>query len=216
MTPATHVTAIRPRASERALDALALLVEGNRRFREGTMEERDRQGFLGSEAAQEQQPFAAVLGCSDSRVPPQLVFDQGPGDLFTARVAGHVATDEVVATLEYAVSQLDVPLVLVLGHSRCGAVTACLHGGEGPPVGKLGTLLQHIEPAVRRARQEEGDQLEHAIHFHVEHVVKQLRSSEPILRPRYEAGTLAIVGATYDLDTGAVRIVDAGTLDPVL
>lgn len=216
MTPALHPTAIPSRAPERAHEALTRLVEGNRRFREGPMEDRERPGFLGSEAAQEQQPFAAVLGCSDSRVPPQLVFDQGPGDLFTARVAGHVATDEVMATLEYAVAQLGVPLVVVLGHSRCGAVTACLHGGDEPPVGKLGTLLRHIEPAVCRARQEEGDALAHAIHFHVEHVVKQLRFAEPILRRRYEAGTLAIVGATYDLDTGAVRIVDAGTLDPVL
>lgn len=203
---------VRPEARE----ALERLLEGNVRYRRGLLEHGKELELKRSLTAEEQHPFAAVLGCSDSRVPPQLVFDQGAGDLFTARVAGHVPTEAVVASLEYAVEHLDVPLVLVLGHTRCGAVTACLNAGPEKPSGHLGALLDHIEPAVRRARAGEGDLLERAIHFHVEDVVEELRASEPILAPRYRSGTLAIVGGLYDLDTGAVRIVDAGTLDGVM
>lgn len=189
-----------------ARTALRRLMEGNARYQSGALEYREHVADQRSDTAEEQHPYAVILGCSDSRVPPQLIFDQGPGDLFTTRVAGHVATDAVTATIEYAVERLGVPLIVVLGHDRCGAVTACLHGGVTPDEGRLADLIRAIEPAVERARSVEGDPLDNAIRFHVENMVQQLRESEPILGARVRSGELEIVGALYDLKTGAVRL----------
>jgi carbonic anhydrase len=188
-----------------AQTALRRLLEGNARYQSGVLRHGEHLAEQRSDTAEEQRPYAVILGCSDSRVPPQLIFDQGPGDLFTTRVAGHVATDAVTATIEYAVERLGVPLIVVLGHDRCGAVTACLHGGVEPG-GRLGHLLREIEPAVERARGVDGDPLENTIRFHVENVVQQLRESEPVLADRVRSGDLEIVGALYDLETGAVRL----------
>lgn len=188
-------------------DALRRLLEGNARYLRGDLRHGEGLAEQRLASAAGQHPFAAVLGCSDSRVPPQLVFDQGPGDLFTTRVAGNVATDGVVGTLEYAVEHLDVPLILVLGHTSCGAVSACMRGCDAPADGHLGVLFEAIEPAVERARVTPGDPLENAVRFHVENVVRQLRASEPALAPRVRAGTLQVVGAVYDLQSGAVTLL---------
>jgi carbonic anhydrase len=187
--------------------ALQRLMEGNARYRRGEAGNAANLAERRSACAEAQHPVAAVLGCSDSRVPPQLVFDQAPGDLFTTRVAGHVASGAVTASIEFAVQELGVPLVLVLGHSRCGAVAACLLDEVASAEGKLGDLLEAIAPAVDRARRTPGDLLERAIRFNVEHVVEQLRSSEPILAPRVRSGRLRIVGGLYDLETGAVQLI---------
>jgi carbonic anhydrase len=192
-----------------AATALRRLMDGNARYREGLAEHCEQLAAQRSACAEEQHPFAAILGCSDSRVPPQLVFDQGPGALFTIRVAGNVATDAVTGSIEYAVEKLGVPLVLVLGHSRCGAVSACLHGGTESAGGHLGVVLQAIVPAVERARQAEGDPLQNAIEFNVRDVVAQLRRSEPVLAPRVRRGELEIVGGLYDVETGAVDLISA-------
>jgi carbonic anhydrase len=188
-------------------EALQRLLEGNARYLRGELKHGEHLAEQRSAWAEEQHPFAVILGCSDSRVPPQLIFDQGAGDLFTTRVAGNVATDAVIGTIEYAVEHLGVPLVLVLGHSRCGAVSACLHGLPATAGGHLAGLLHAIAPAVERARESEGDPLQNAIQFNVEHVVQQLRASRPVLEPRVRRGEVEVVGALYDLETGSVRLV---------
>jgi carbonic anhydrase len=196
-------------------DALRRLLEGNARYLRGDLRYGERLAEQRLASAAGQHPFAAVLGCSDSRVPPQLVFDQGPGALFTTRVAGNVATDSVVGTLEYAVEHLGVPLILVLGHTSCGAVSACIQGCDAPAAGHLGVLFEAIQPAVERARLTPGDPLESAVGFHVDNVVRQLRASEPVLGPRVRAGTLRVVGAVYDLESGAVTLRSGGLTEHV-
>jgi carbonic anhydrase len=192
-----------------AATALQRLIEGNARFLRGQLQHGEQLAEQRSACAEEQHPFAVILGCSDSRVPPQLVFDQGPGALFTIRVAGNVATDAVLGSIEYAVEKLAVPVVLVLGHSRCGAVSACLYDGADSAGGHLGVVLHAIVPAVERARQAKGEPLDNAIQFNVQNVVAQLRKSEPILAPRVRRGELEIAGGLYDIETGNVELISA-------
>jgi carbonic anhydrase len=186
--------------------ALARLSEGNRRYVAARLEHGVEIGRQRAECAAEQHPFAVVLGCSDARVPPSLVFDQGPGALFTTRVAGNVASGPVLASIEYAVVQLGAPLVLVLGHTRCGAVGACISGG-GAGDGHLRVLMDAICPAVAQARSLPGDLLDNATRANVAAVVDSIRSSEPVLAARVASGEVAVVGAIYDLDTGVVEIL---------
>jgi carbonic anhydrase len=143
-------------------------------------------------------------------VPAEIVFDQGLGDLFMVRVAGNVASSgEVLASIEFAVAELQVPLVLVLGHKRCGAVTAAVdavvRGSVAP--GHIGSLVDAIRPAVARVQGALGDMLDNAVRANVELVVAQLARSEPILAPAVREGRLRITGARYDLDTGQVDII---------
>ncbi|HMA34798.1 MAG TPA: carbonic anhydrase [Chloroflexia bacterium] len=157
-----------------------------------------------------QQPFACILGCSDSRVPLELVFDQGLGDLFVIRVAGNVANDDaVLGSIEFAVQELGIPLVLVLGHERCGAVQATLAAVlQGTPVaGHIGSLVADITPAVLQSRHQRGDHLDNAVRANVALVVGQLKAAAPILAPRVQADQLQIVGARYDLESGRVAII---------
>ncbi len=149
-----------------------------------------------------QHPHAEVLSCSDSRVPPEIVFDQGLGDLFVIRVAGNVASDAEIGSLEYGAEHLHVPLIVVLGHESCGAVTAAVQGG--PPEGHLSSLVDLIKPAVEKTRGMSGDPVSNAVRMNVALVVKQLRSSTPILSELVAHGKLRIVGAVYSIDTGAV------------
>jgi carbonic anhydrase len=149
-----------------------------------------------------QHPHAEILSCSDSRVPPEIVFDQGLGDLFIVRVAGNVATDTEIGSLEYGAEHLHVPLLVVLGHESCGAVTAAVQGD--PPEGHIAALVDLIKPAVEKTRGKPGDPVSNAVRMNVEMVVKQLRSSKPILSDLVAHGKLKIVGAVYSLKTGAV------------
>jgi carbonic anhydrase len=201
--------ATRLQRDDAAADAvLRRLLEGNARFVRGELQHGGDLAGQRSATVGEQRPSAVILGCSDARVPPQLVFDQGPGDLFTTRVAGNVATDDVIGTIEYAVEKLGVSLVLVLGHSGCGAVSACLHDEPALVGGHLGQILRGIAPAVERARRTAGDPVENAIRFNVQNMVERLRTSEPLLAPRVRGGSLRIVGARYDLQSGRVEIVE--------
>lgn len=150
-----------------------------------------------------QHPHAVILGCSDSRVPPEIVFDQGLGDLFDVRVAGNIATDAEIASIEYAVEHLHTPLVVVMGHQSCGAVGAAIQGGEA--AGHLPALIAAIQPAVDDARKLSGDLSTNAVRRNVERVVEQLRSSQPTLAHEVAEGKLRIVGAVYALDTGRVQ-----------
>jgi carbonic anhydrase len=149
-----------------------------------------------------QNPHAEILSCADSRVPPEIIFDQGLGDLFVVRVAGNVATDTEIGSLEYGAEHLHIPLLVVLGHESCGAVTAAVQGG--PPEGHIAALVELIKPAVEKTRGLPGDPVANAVRANVEMVVKQLRASEPTLSELVAHGKLKIVGGVYSLETGKV------------
>ena len=146
-----------------------------------------------------QHPHAEILSCADSRVPPELVFDQGLGDLFVVRVAGNVATDTEIGSLEYGAEHLHIPLLVVLGHESCGAVTAAVQGGEAE--GHIATLVNLIKPAVDKSRGKPGDPVANAVRVNVQMVVQQLRSSTPVLSELVAQGKLKIVGGVYSLET---------------
>jgi carbonic anhydrase len=154
------------------------------------------------ELATGQSPHAIVLSCADSRVAPEIVFDQGLGDLFDVRVAGNVAGDTELASIEYAADHLHAPLLVVMGHQKCGAVTAAAESSEAD--GHLPALLAFIRPAVASARGRPGDLIENAVRINVENVVRQVRGSKPLLAGLVEHGELTVVGAVYALDTGRV------------
>jgi carbonic anhydrase len=149
-----------------------------------------------------QHPHAEILSCADSRVPPEIVFDQGLGDLFVVRVAGNVATDTEIGSLEYGAVHLHIPLLLVLGHESCGAVTAAVQGGEAE--GHIAALINLIKPAVDKSRGMPGDPVDNAVRVNVQMVVQQLRSSTPVLSELVVQGKLKIVGGVYSLETGKV------------
>lgn len=186
--------------------ALQRLLEGNHRF----VEDRLHRVPLGArlkEVAPAQAPFAAILGCADSRVPAEIVFDSSLGDLFVVRNAGHVLSPSVVGSLEFAVLKLRVPLILVLGHTRCGAVQAAITArpNEVAP-GSIAAVIEGVRPAVERVRSLPGNLLSHAVTAHIEDTVAALRAG-PVFGPLLEEGTLKIAGARYDLDTGEAQLV---------
>jgi carbonic anhydrase len=176
-------------------------MEGNRRFVSGDADEPRRGLDRVRELQEGQQPYAAILGCADSRVPVEILFDEGFGDLFTVRVAGNVATPEEVASLEYAVGVLGSQLVLVLGHSACGAVTAAVEGKAVP--GQISTLFQHITPAVAA-----GAGIDAAIEANVRHQVDVIARSSTVVADALQAGRVEVRGAVYSLEDGKVRLLD--------
>jgi carbonic anhydrase len=184
--------------------ARELLIEGNQRFVENKRKYPDQDWKRITEVAPEQKPFAAILGCADSRVPAEIVFDQGFGNIFVCRVAGNVATPEEIGSLEFAVVELGVKAICVLGHERCGAVKAAIEGGPLP--GHIGSLTEAIMPAVESSKNQAGDKVENAVKANVRLQANRLKASS-LLNGRIEAGTLEIFGCYYDLDTGACTIV---------
>jgi carbonic anhydrase len=190
-------------------EALQRLVEGNARYVAG---QRTRTDFSVGRAAlaKSQHPFAAILTCADSRVAPELVFDQGPGDLFVVRVAGNFVNDDGLASLEYAVNFLETPLIMVLGHSSCGAVDAAVKVVRDGLVlpGHLPEMIEPIRPAAETAlAQSPADPLATAISANVHNAVARLEAAEPILAERMGNKSLRIVGAHYDLETGQVALL---------
>lgn len=181
---------------------LADLRQGNERFAAKHFTRPHQTAERQHELATGQQPEAAILTCADSRVPPEIVFDQGLGDLFDVRVAGNVARDPEIASLEYAVEHLHCPVIVVMGHEKCGAVTAAAEAGT--PAGHLSALVDAIKPAILAAEKMPGDKIENAVRINVQNVVKELRESKPILAETSAAGHVKIVGAVYSLDTGKV------------
>ena len=188
--------------------ALQQLMEGNLRYAEGNASPPHQSLERRAELISGQQPFAVILGCSDSRIPPELIFDQGLGDVFVIRTAGEVVDNASLASIEYAVDHLGVPLVMVLGHDSCGAVTAAVQGGEAE--GHLGSLMDFIRPAVEQAREagEGSDLLNGSINNNVFNIVEALKSSQPVLSEKVDAGELMILGARYRLDSGLVEILE--------
>lgn len=209
--PGRAAPAALPTLAPAAAEALQRLLDGNRRFVAETRAFPNQAPLRRRELAAGQKPFAAILGCSDSRVVPEIIFDQGLGDLFVARVAGNIVDPALRASLGYAIDYLGVPLILVLGHTGCGAVQAALApGGFGARAGELAVLLAAIEPAIAFARREVGDSnpellLAVTVRANVRLAVSQLQSGSGV----------DVVGALYDLASGTVEIVQ-GRQGPTL
>lgn len=186
-------------------EALAKLMEGNQRFVANRRLNPNQDSVRLAEVANGQAPFVAILSCADSRVAPEIVFDQGLGDLFVVRVAGNIAITEDIASEEFAVGVLGTPLLVVLGHERCGAVQAALETGTELP-GVIESLVYAIRPAVEASEGKPGDRLTNAVKENVRLQVQRLQTSSVIANAVAE-GKLKVVGAYYDLDTGEVSLV---------
>jgi carbonic anhydrase len=189
-------------------DAIARLKEGNGRFMSGNLGATAGITKRREELTQSQHPFAIIVGCADSRVPPEIVFDQGLGGLFVLRVAGNVVNDHSLGSIEYAVDHLEVRLIVVLGHQSCGAVKAAkeIIASKSKAPGHVQSLVTAIQPAVKATVNAD---LEATIEANVKNVVRELRSSMPVLKPKVDSDELKVVGAKYSLDTGAVSFLDA-------
>lgn len=190
-------------------EARTRLEEGNVRFVEGKSQYPDQSLERRKKLGEGQAPFAAVLSCADSRVPPELVFDQGLGDLFVVRSAGQVVDDAVLGTLQFGVGELHTPLLLVLGHTACGAVKATIEAVQkkAPPSGtSIDALVTALKPAVAEAEESgagEEELLGAAVTNNVDRVVEQLKGAK-VLSPAIKAGKLRVFGAVYDIATGEV------------
>ncbi len=187
--------------------ALQKLKGGNKRFEEGRSIHPRQDPALIESLAEGQAPFAIIVGCSDSRVSSEALFDQGFGDLFVARTAGQVMAQASYATLEYAYLNLGTKLIVVLGHTSCGAVSAAVKIPADPP-GHIVTLINAIKPAALAVKDMEGDEINNAVRQNVINQVNELRALESVLSDAYGAGNLLIVGAVYSLNTGEVEILD--------
>ncbi len=183
--------------------SLNCLIEGNKRFAAGGALDPDQTGARRKETAERQNPFAIIVGCSDSRVPPVVVFDQGIGDLFTVRVAGNVVGPIEFDSIDYSAEYLHTPLILVLGHENCGAVKAVLQG-QTKDIEEVAKL---IAPAVKQAQKVAGDRLENAIKINVQMVVQRLKE-RPILKKLIAKGELDVHGGYYNFHTGLVEILE--------
>src|SRR5206468_4692165 len=188
-------------------EAISKLKEGNGRYTSGNLQYPGQTTERRTELAKTQHPYAAIVCCSDSRVPPEVVFDQGLGDLFIVRVAGNVINDEGLGSMEYSVDHLGTRLILVLGHQSCGAVKAAREtiAAKGKAPGHIESLVTAIKPAVEATAK---DDLETTVKANVKNVVQALRSSTPILKAEVDSGKIQVIGGYYSLDTGAVTFLD--------
>ncbi|MEG3920979.1 carbonic anhydrase [Microcoleus sp. POL10_C6] len=184
--------------------ALQKLMDGNKRFVERKRQSPNQDLPRLVEVAKSQKPFAAILGCADSRFPSEIIFDQGLGDLFVCRVAGNVATPEEIGSLEFGTLVLGAKVLVVIGHKRCGAVDATIKGAQVP--GQIGSLLDAIKPAVESSKSQAGDKLENASKANVVLQANKLKAS-PVISQLIAENKLKVVGGYYDLDTGAVNIL---------
>lgn len=200
-----------------AREALELLREGNRRFAQdhperSALDDRTRR----SEVVAGQEPIAIILGCSDSRVPAEIIFDQGVGDLFVIRVAGNIVAPSQVGSVEFAAERFGTRLVVVVGHSGCGAVLATLEELERPTQGRspnLRAIVDQIRPAVEtlletELRHDRGALVRHAVRANIRAAAAHLRHGSPILEELIRSNGLLIVGAEYSLETGVVDFFD--------
>jgi carbonic anhydrase len=200
--PSSAWAANATRIPESPDEALAILREGNQRFVEGKSLSVHRDLDRVKEVAPRQTPFAAFLGCADSRVPIEIVFDQGFGDLFVTRIAGNVATSENIGSLEFGTLVLGAKVLYVLGHTNCGAVSATVHGAEVP--GQISGLFQHIRPAVRAANGNPAKAVEENVRLQA----SVLAESSPVLARLIREKKLVVAGGVYDLQTGVVSPVE--------
>ena len=213
LTPALAATPSTPRTTLTPDQALQTLIDGNRSFVTDSPIRRVQGRARRLELARSQAPFVVLVSCSDSRVPPELLFGRGLGELFIVRNAGNTGDTVALGSIEYAVANLGVPLVVVMGHERCGAVEAAVsvvtRNATFP--GSIGRMIEPIVPAVLQAQRDPGDLLDNAVRRNVSRTVDRLRTaSEPLLLAPLAAGKLRIVGARYDLDDGSVDFFDTG------
>jgi carbonic anhydrase len=185
------------------------LLDGNARFVAGTSEHPRQDATRRSETAAGQKPFAIIVGCADSRTSPELLFDQGIGDLFVVRLAGNIVDDAALGSVEFAVAKLGARLIVVLGHEKCGAVSAAVDAvkGAAAPPGHIGAVVDAIKPAAASVHGQTGDAVENAMKANVHSVVERLKKASPVLAPYLQSGELRVVGARYDLDDGKVEQV---------
>jgi carbonic anhydrase len=186
------------------------LKEGNERFVAGRPEHPSQSFEHRATLTAGQKPIAAILGCADSRVPAELVFDQGFGDIFVVRTAGQAIDSAVLGSIEYAVTALNVPLVVVLGHSSCGAVKATVGAIEdgAVPAGFVRDVVERVTPSILMARREGLTKIDEFEDRHVRETLAQLKSRSSAIAERVSAGTLALAGATYQLADGRASLVD--------
>ena len=196
---AAKVVAVTPEA------ALARLTEGNARFVADAITHPAQSAERRREIAAGQHPFAIVLACADSRVPPEILFDQGLGDLFVIRNAGNLLDDHVIGSIEYAVEHLHVTLVVVLGHTKCGAVTAAVAGGEAP--GHIKSIVESLGDAVSMAKKKPGDPVDNAVRIAAKLSAAALAKAEPIVGEAVKSGEVQVVAARYDIASGAVEFL---------
>ncbi|MER6345000.1 carbonic anhydrase [Streptomyces sp. NPDC001595] len=196
-------------------DAFDLLMAGNQRFVAGTPEHPNQDAARRTETAPSQQPFAVLFGCSDSRLAAEIIFDRGLGDLFVVRTAGHVAGTEVLGSIEFGVSVLKAPLVVVLGHDSCGAVAAAcsaLEDGQTPG-GFVRDVVERVTPSVLAARAAGRESAEEILAEHIEHTVDLLLERSRVLADALADGRTAVVGLSYRLADGSAQLVAARGLD---
>ena len=200
-----------------AQEALVRLQEGNQRFVEGKSTRNTNYTQRRNELVDGQTPFAIILGCSDSRVPTEIVFDQGLGDLFVIRIAGNIVAPSQIGSIEFAVETFQTPLVVVLGHTHCGAVAATLNQIRQPQASRsqhLRSIVECIRPAVEplseiRTNLAYERLLERAIRSNVRMSINQLRLGSSFLEEMYDSGSLWIVGAEYSLESGEVDFFES-------
>jgi carbonic anhydrase len=206
--PATEPTVQSEGPASNADEALQRLVDGNKRYSTNKSINLNETESRRVEVASGQKPFATIFSCIDSRVPPELIFDRGLGDLFVIRTAGQVLDSAVLGSLEFTVAEVHVPLVMVLGHENCGAVKATVETLEANATAEadINYLVEGIRPAVEKAHGQPGDEIDNVVRANVELMVERLKES-PILSEALEKGELKIVGARYDLDTGVVEMI---------
>lgn len=188
-----------------AEEALKRLAAGNQRYVEHKEQHPDLDLEHRRQLTQGQHPFAIVLGCADSRVPPELVFDQGLGDLFVIRDAGNVSDDVVLGSIEYAAEHLGVRLVMVLAHEQCGAVTAAVNGVREAHVT---SIMKAIQPALESSAKEPGDKVSNCVRANARLVARQIREAEPLLKELVHAGKLKVVAANYEISSGKVTLLE--------
>lgn len=189
--------------------ALAKLKTGNQRFVDEKMVHPDQNPEARQRLSGSQKPYAVLLSCSDSRLPPEVIFDQGLGDLFVVRVAGNVVDTQAMGSIEYAVEHLETPLIMVLGHQNCGAVSATLEAlrpPHTPPHGDIASLVDAITPAVGVATGRPGDLLDNSIRANAEQSRDRIMRS-PELTKFLDSGALKVVAGYYSLDTGTVTLI---------
>jgi len=188
-------------------NVLEELLEGNRRFADETNEfpRLDKNRRL--EGLNGQNPKAIIIGCADSRVPPELVFDQGLGDLFVLRVAGNIVDEALIGSIEYAVDHLKTPLIMVLSHTNCGAVGAAISTSVEDAPGSIGSLVEAIQPAIENVRGQAGDFQDNATKENARLVAESLKSEGTIIKKAFESNKLEIVSAYYDIESGIVSVL---------
>jgi carbonic anhydrase len=188
-------------------DALGRLLTGDKRFVAGKSEEPHGAALIERRhtLARDQKPFAVIVSCSDSRVPPELVFDVTLGDIFVVRTAGEVVDAVALGSIEYAVEHLGTRLIVVMGHQRCGAVSAAVSGATD--TGDIPDVLKAILPAIAETKNHAGDPIDNAVRANARDISKRLQGAGPIIAPLVQTGELKIVAAYYSLDTGQVELL---------